>query len=150
MRTLLILIAALVSIPAHAAEPTPLKLYVFAHADPSGLVDVETQARHKLAVDIAKKLRDKKPFALVDSPAVADATLEVTDEISSEPHNNAFWIGLAGIGNVSHARHAVLTMGDYSTGFAARVSVATAEGIAQLVVDWEKTNRATLEKLRRP
>ncbi len=87
---------------------------------------------------------------LVDSPAVADATLEVTDEISSEPHNNAFWIGLAGIGNVSHARHAVLTMGDYRTGFAARVSVATAEGIAQLVVDWEKTNRATLEKLRRP
>jgi hypothetical protein len=87
-------------------------------------------------------LRKQDRFVVVEDRDVADVTLEITDTITSVARTTRLWIGMEDIGNQKKSRYAFLKYGSVSPELQARKGT-TASGLATLVLDWAKMNKAS-------
>ena len=134
-RVAVVVVAISLLSPGVSAGPhaRAVRVRVWAQAPTSAFVDQGANDRARLADDVGRKLKSGD-IALVDNPAEADVSVEIT-------------LADKGDGRAQHLA-AVLAVGDYLTMLESKTGMtkSAAESMAGKIRSWIKDNRGRLPR----
>jgi hypothetical protein len=90
MLKVLVCIMALSVLSGHGsamAQAAPVRLHIFTTVDPSGLVDEFSKERTTAVEEITKRMASQRGVEIVQSPAAAQVTVEITQAAYASPPN---------------------------------------------------------------